>query len=104
MGQWSDELMAIDNFDSGIRSVTHTTSPSGQVVEMDPVEWSKNDYFVNLQHVEEVEEPEVEAKAPTMKRARRKKPPAVSKEKPQQVGEELVDKAHKKDLRRRGLS
>ncbi len=95
--------MAIDNFDSGIRSVTYTRTTEGELIEQDPVTWSKNDYFVNLQHPEEEEPQEVEAKAPTMKRAR-KKPPAVAKETPKQVGEELVDKAHKKDLRKRGLS
>ena len=96
--------MAINNHDIGIRSVTHITNPTGEVVAIDPVEWSKNDYFVNLQNCEEVEEPEVEATAPTMKRARRKKkPPAVSTETPKAVGEELIDKAHQKDLKRRGL-
>ena len=96
--------MAIDNFDSGIRSVTYTRTTEGELIEQDPVTWSKNDYFVNLQHPEVDEPQEVEAKAPTMRRAKRKKPPAVSKETPKMVGEELVDKAHKKDLRKRGLS
>ena len=95
--------MAINNFDLGIRSVTYTRTTEGELIEQDPVEWSKNDYFVNLQHPEEEELVEEESNAPTMKRARRKKPSSVSKEKPKMVGEELVDKAHKKDLRRRGL-
>ena len=93
--------MAIDNFELGIRSVTHTTSPSGEVVEMDPVEWSKNDYFVNLQNTEE-DEPQEEAKAPSMKRSR-KKPPGVAKAKPKQVGEELLEAAYDRDLKKRGL-
>ena len=95
--------MPIDNWDSGIRSVTHITNPSGEVVAIDPVEWSKNDYFVNLQHVEE-EQPQEEATAPKLKRARRKKkPPAVSTETPKAVGDELITKATDKDLRKRGL-
>ena len=96
--------MAIDNFDSGIRSVTYTRTTDGELIEQDPVTWSKNDYFVNLQHPEVEELVEEEANAPTMKRARRKKPSSVAKETPKMVGEELVDKAHKKDLRKRGLS
>ena len=98
--------MALDNFELGIRSVTYITGPDGKPVEMDSVDWTIQDYHHNLQN--EVEEFEEEpANAPSMVRAKRKcKPKAtpVADASPKMVGEELVEKAHKKDLRKRGLS
>ena len=90
--------------DSPIRSYTTMRSEDGELTTVDTTEWAKQNYFVNLQKTEEEDEPQEVATAPSMKRARRKKPPAVSKETPKPVGDELVAKAQKKDLRKRGLA
>lgn len=81
--------MALDNFDSGIRSVTYTTGPDGKPKEVDPVNWTRDDYFHNLQASEA---------GVSMQPLK-----SVASEKPQMVGEDLLEKANKKDLKRRGL-
>lgn len=91
--------------DSPIRSYTAMRSEDGELTTVESTEWMKQNYFVNLQTPEDEEPQEEEAKAaPSMKRATRKKPQPVSKEKPKPVGDEMVAKAQKKDLRRRGLA
>ncbi len=85
---------------TGISSVTTMRGEDGELKTVETNDWVRQNYRVNLQDAEEL--PVEEAKAPSMKRAR-KKPSSVSKETPKQVGEELVEKAHKKDLKRRGL-
>ena len=87
---------------TGISSVTTMRGEDGELKTVETNDWVRQNYRVNMQDEDVEAQEEVEAKAPTMKRAR-KKPPGVAKAKPKQVGEELVEKAHKKDLKRRGL-
>ena len=101
--------MAINNFDLGIRSVTFTRNSDGELVEQDCVEWSINDYHVNQQAEES--EPAMEpfaGSAPKRKTRKRKTvaddKPSGTKSRPKMVGQDLVEKAHKSDLRRRGLN
>ena len=92
--------MALDNFNLGIKSVTYVPGKDGKPVEVDPVDWTRDDYFTNLQG--EPSTPSLEP--PTAAPAKRKrKSPSVSKEKPKMVGEDVLEKAHQKDLKRRGL-
>ena len=105
--------MAINNFELGIRSVTYTRNPDGELVEQDSVDWAINDYHVNNQAVEA--EPAIEPFAGSAagrshapgeqpkRKTRKRKPKPVAQETPKQVGEELVEKAHQRDLKKRGL-
>lgn len=89
---------------TGIRSVTYTVDKDGKTVEIDPVDWTIKDYFVNLQ--DEQQTPLVEPLADMPTRRKDKKPPKpkpISKEKLKPVGDKLVEKAQDKDLKRRGL-
>ena len=86
---------------TGISSVTTMRGEDGELKTVETNEWVRENYRVNMQD-DDVETQEEGAKAPSMKRAR-KKPPGVAKAKPKMVGEELVEKAHKNDLKRRGL-
>ena len=94
--------MALDNFQLGIRSVTYTRNSDGELVEQDSVDWAINDYHVNNQAVEA--EPSMEPFAGSAPKRKTRKRKTVSEETPKMVGQDLVEKAHKKDLRRRGLN
>ncbi|WP_413746069.1 hypothetical protein [Synechococcus sp. MIT S9507] len=91
--------------DSPIRSYRTMRSEDGELTTVETTDWMRSNYFVNLQTLEEEEVPQEEeaTAALSMKRARRKKLQHVSKEKPKPVGDEMVAKAQKKDLRRRRL-
>lgn len=93
--------MAIDNFESGIRSVTYTRTTEGELIEQDPVEWSKQDYFVNLQNTDPAVSMEPFAGTAGKRKTRKRK--GVAQETPAAVGDELITKATEKDLRKRGL-
>ena len=86
---------------TGISSVTTLRGEDGELKTVETNDWVRQNYRVNMQD-EDVEAQEEVAKAPSMKRAR-KKPPGVAKAKPKQIGEELLEKEYDKDLKKRGL-
>ena len=97
--------MAHDYGESGIRSVTYTVDKDGNQIEMDPVDWTIKDYFVNNQDTEQTPLVEPLGKMPVRRKSKTPpKPKPISKEKLKPVGDEMVAKAQKKDLRRRGLA
>ena len=95
--------MSIDNYDLGIRSVTTLRGADGELKTVDTNEWVRDNYRINLQDapsdgaIEPLTEVSVEKKP---RKPRRK---SVASEKPKQVGQELVEEAHQKDLKKRGL-
>ena len=95
--------MSIDHYDLGIRSVPTMRGADGELKTVDTTDWVRENYRVNLQDGdhEPVIEPLTEV---SIKKPRRKsKPKPVAQETPKHVGEELVDAAHQKDLKKRGL-
>ena len=95
--------MALNNYNLGIRSVTYTTGADGKPKEVDPVDWTRDDYFVNNQAVEVEPSMEPFAGSATKRKTRKRKPKPVAEETPKHVGEELLEKAHQRDLKKRGL-
>ncbi len=95
--------MALDNYGTGIRSVTYTTDTDGKPKEVDPVHWTREDYFHNLQADEAGVSMEPFAGEAGKRRTRKRKPKPVAQETPAAVGDELITKATEKDLRKRGL-
>ena len=84
---------------TGISSVTTMRGEDGELKTVETNEWVRDNYRVNLQDVENdpVIQPLTEV---SIKKPRRK---GVSKQAPKQVGQELVEEAHQKDLKKRGL-
>ena len=84
---------------TGISSVTTMRGEDGELKTVETNEWVRENYRVNLQDVENdpVIQPLTEV---SIKKPRRK---GAAKASPKMVGEELVEKAHDKDLKKRGL-
>ena len=82
-----------------IADIAPATTPR----EAAPSRMAELEQRVQTLEEEEVPQEEEATAALSMKRARRKKLQHVSKEKPKPVGDEMVAKAQKKDLRRRRL-
>ena len=95
--------MAIDNFDTGIRSVTYVTDDTGKPIEIDAVGWTIADYHVNQQATPTEDSIEPLSEVSVEKKPRKPRRKGVASENPKQVGQELVEKAHQKDLKKRGL-